>query len=638
MFKFEIKYTDGSILCDESNGKYTLTVKESSGVFTPVFRPHVNDAIDQIVITLEKNEEFFTGMKLLSSGNCTNDIIEIWPYDDNTRFEPKECTVMKNAAGDTMFVGFVREHRFVSVINIDRRKITFTYEMENKAVNPEEDYELEPFFVKENGDVHEMLEEYASLVAEANDAVPAMDTHAGFCTWSYFYHNVDEKKMRRGADQTEKYGEGGATLFQIDDGWQEGGSFCGTWKIDEEKFPDMKGLSDYVRSKGMEFGIWVAPLIVSKERAGEPEVAGLLIEDVSTSNSCPLDFSKPEVYEYLKELFTGLKNNYNITYFKLDFLWSAIKDFSGKRRYFSFDGDYAMAYYRKALKTIRDAVGEDTYLLACGAPVLAGAGIMNGIRVSCDIVWGKIDNFPTYWELIKKTTASDLYRYFYNGVVFRIDADGLCLRGEDCGDGFEATYNEAKLWATTVAMSGGPVLVNEDLDKLPPERAELFTKLMYPVGVAAKPYDYFEDPCPSVSYATYGDNVSFVALYNWDYHRQRSIKFELSKIGMDGGYIIDSFSGTFLGARDMVETGVCNPHTAAMFVVVKPPKEPCFLYSDINVWGGINLFCSSYENGRLTVYGDSHGKNIYTFFPKGYAPEGEVVAETEEGVVCRYTE
>jgi hypothetical protein len=45
------------------------------------------------------------------------------------------------------------------------------------------------------------------------------------------------------------------------------------------------------------------------------------------------------------------------------------------------------------------------------------------------------------------------------------------------GDGFVSSYDEARFWATTVAMSGGLVLHNEGLDCVSSERRQLFIKL-----------------------------------------------------------------------------------------------------------------------------------------------------------------
>ncbi|MBR5125080.1 MAG: hypothetical protein IKU90_08085, partial [Clostridia bacterium] len=71
-----------------------------------------------------------------------------------------------------------------------------------------------------------------------------------------------------------------------------------------------------------------------------------------------------------------------------------------------------------------------------------------------------------------------------------------------------------------------------------------------------------------------------------------------------------------------------NPHSAAMFLLKKPAAEPAFVGSDANIYMGINLFSSAYENGKLTITRPAEGfenAKIYALYPQGYEPTGKVV-------------
>ena len=46
--------------------------------------------------------------------------------------------------------------------------------------------------------------------------------------------------------------------------------------------------------------------------------------------------------------------------------------------------------YRRAIEVIREAAGDDVYLLACGAPVIPSIGVFDGIRVGPDVA--------PYWD------------------------------------------------------------------------------------------------------------------------------------------------------------------------------------------------------------------------------------------------
>jgi alpha-galactosidase len=43
------------------------------------------------------------------------------------------------------------------------------------------------------------------------------------------------------------------------------------------------------------------------------------------------------------------------------------------------------AAYRDGLSIVREAAGDDCYLLACGAPIIASVGIVDGIRLGPDV-------------------------------------------------------------------------------------------------------------------------------------------------------------------------------------------------------------------------------------------------------------
>ena len=47
--------------------------------------------------------------------------------------------------------------------------------------------------------------------------------------------------------------------------------------------------------------------------------------------------------------------------------------------------------YREAVEHVRRVAGDDTYLLACGAPIVASLGVFDGIRVGPDVA--------PWWEL-----------------------------------------------------------------------------------------------------------------------------------------------------------------------------------------------------------------------------------------------
>ena len=90
-----------------------------------------------------------------------------------------------------------------------------------------------------------------------------------------------------------------------------------------------------------------------------------------------------------------------------------------------------------------------------------------------------------------------------------------------------------------------------------------------------------------------------------------------------------------------------NPHSALMYMVKDVPTEPTFIYSDINVYLGENIFSSEFKNGRLTIsVSEDNGKfltdstKIFAYYPKCFESaitgKEEIAFENEEFIITKY--
>ena len=106
------------------------------------------------------------------------------------------------------------------------------------------------------------------LLGKKKQHLPAM----GWNSWNCFSWNVTADDVRKAADAFEKTGlaEHGWSYINIDDFWQNkptswmkdlhGPVRDGNGKVNTNKrFPDMKGLVDYIHSKGFKAGIYSSP-------------------------------------------------------------------------------------------------------------------------------------------------------------------------------------------------------------------------------------------------------------------------------------------------------------------------------------------------------------------------------------------
>jgi len=88
----------------------------------------------------------------------------------------------------------------------------------------------------------------------------ALTPPLGWNSWNCFAGAVDQAKIRAAADAMVSSGliNHGWTYINIDDTW-EGKRDENGFIQSNKKFPDMKGLADYVHSKGLKIGIYSSP-------------------------------------------------------------------------------------------------------------------------------------------------------------------------------------------------------------------------------------------------------------------------------------------------------------------------------------------------------------------------------------------
>ncbi len=519
----------------------------------------------------------------------TNDFSEVVHYAEHTSRTIAELSVFKNTeSGACLLAGLLTLHRFWSSMRLSGDSLTFRFELEERELTPGEAYVMERFMFATDGDEYALLDGYADRVAKLNCAVPAKEIPVGWCSWSCYFSDVNEEKLRRAADAQATYSRGYANLIQIDDGWQKNTSFCGDWYADERRFPSgLEATAQYVRDRGMTFGLWLAPLLLSEKTPAYEVMKDMSMEALTLREHYhPFNLGDPRFHEHLRRTFRRLVDDYGVGYFKIDFIAAAIRYFHGGGDFVRFENGYCVELLRKCLQIIRDEVGEDVFLLSCGAQTLIGAGIFNGARMSADIIWGKNKANPTYWDIMKKCMSTVGRRYFYHNKVYMNDPDGLVLRDFDRGDGFNCTWSEAELWAVAVAMAGGLVLSNDELENLSPARRALYERQLPPMGIAARPVDFFEVPYPTAYVLELTENVKFLSLYNLgDVMANRD--FDLGRVGMAGAYVVDCLGGKRLGRLDTLHMENVNPHGAGLFLLCRDEQVYGQFDCTKNLFGGL---------------------------------------------------
>jgi len=113
----------------------------------------------------------------------------------------------------------------------------------------------------------------------------------GWNSWNHFAERIDDKTVRETADALVSTGmkDAGYIYLNIDDTW-EGQRDANGFIQPNEKFPDMKALTDYVHSKGLKLGIYSSP--AAKTCAGYEGSLGHEGQDAQTYAKWGIDYLK----------------------------------------------------------------------------------------------------------------------------------------------------------------------------------------------------------------------------------------------------------------------------------------------------------------------------------------------------------
>lgn len=123
----------------------------------------------------------------------------------------------------------------------------------------------------------------------------------------------------------------GIERFVLDDGWFEGRTddrrALGDWTVDPERWPSgLHPLADAVVARGMEFGLWVEPEMVSPDSRLAREHPEWMLADAATDRQHPptwrfqhtLDLTVDEARAHLLETLSALLSEYPIAFLKWD--------------------------------------------------------------------------------------------------------------------------------------------------------------------------------------------------------------------------------------------------------------------------------------------------------------------------------
>jgi len=224
-----------------------------------------------------------------------------------------------------------------------------------------------------------------------------------------------------------------------------------------------------IRQSGRRAGIWVAPFLVSPRSHTYRRYPEWLLGRATAgwnwqAEQAVLDVTHPGAEDHLRTVFTTLRG-LGIDYFKLDFLYAG-----------AIPGDRAdhnlspLMAYRHGLQVIRQAIGPDSYLLGCGAPILPSVGLVDAMRVSPDT---GPHYEPPAGDLSmpsqRSATVTGRARAWQNGLFWVNDPDCLIVGPQ---------VERREQWAAHIAGYGGLLCSSDRLSSLDAWGREVTRRLL----------------------------------------------------------------------------------------------------------------------------------------------------------------
>lgn len=441
------------------------------------------------------------------------------------------AVLLNDESGRSLLAGFVSARQQWAQVQLDasRRSLRAAAFADGAPLAPGETMWSERLMLEFADEPEAALQRYADTVAREMGARVPPASPAGWCSWYYYFTTVSEQDVLNNLRFLEQHRrELPVQLVQIDDGYQ---ADIGDWTTTNEKFPrGMAPLARDIKDAGFTPGIWLAPLLagenarlyaehpdwVIRDDNGEPELAMH-----NWNQRCfGLDCSNPDVERWLRELFREVTDGWGYEYVKIDFLYGAA--IAGRRR---DERSTRIDSYRRGLAAIRSGVGDERFVLGCGALMGASVGVIDAQRIGPDVApWWRyrprrlprsrgrlrVGGEPATENAIRNL----LTRAWMHGRLWTNDPDCLLARQTRT----KLSLAEVQTLATAIALSGGAAFLSDDMEQLSPERLDLVSALLPPIAESAAVSDLLREAMPStmvLDVARPFESWRVVGRFNW---------------------------------------------------------------------------------------------------------------------------
>jgi len=487
----------------------------------------------------------------------------------------------------------------------------------------------------------EPFKPYFEMAARENEARKRIETPLGWCSWYYYYKNITPSEIRKNLQAVSHLNPSlPLKFFQIDDGFEQD---VGSWFEFHKSFPEgVAALAEDIRWEGFTPGIWLAPFILQpgsklirrhpnwllRQRNGIPVNSGFVWNGLGRA----LDLTHPDAQGYVRDVIRTAVTEWGYPYLKLDFLYT------GALAGAHYDPTLTRAQIlRQALELIREAAGEDTILLGCGCPLGSGIGVFDMMRISADVSpeWApqaygikkpfqSEPNMPCARNAIQNIlTRAPMDPYWWVN-----DPDCLLVRADS-----KLTLAEVQSLATAISLSGGAVLLSDDMSLLDDERLKLAQSLLPVLPPNPQVVDLFQNAMPTQlrqTLQTPAGERQLIALFNWA-DEPRDLQLDLQTFGLEGNsWLMREFWSGEWAALDADYVFRDVPAHGVRLITLSPKADVAYLGSQLHLSQGIELQSWKIRRSKLTFELDLGREAEGSVFLYSQSQPKEVLVNDEE--------
>ena len=468
--------------------------------------------IEKITVRIPVAEKLTDDLEMVYGGSCMGrtPLLRQNVGSPTAKSSSHMYEMVRLADGKYLFAGSLSWRIFLPNFTLKKGAIEIWSDGEGRQLKPGETIQYEQIVLQRAGDWLALLDQFGAAIAAENGITKLKPADfKGWATWDYYGRVFTAKDIYGNMDALNKLAPE-ANMIQIDGGWwTERGDYQ---SVRPDLLPGgIKEIVSRITSEGKTPGLHFDGFrgdANSEIYKTHPEYFlhdqdGKLIVEVNEKSDKVMkyiyfDYSHPGARAHIADCIRNMKENWGIRYFKVDFMRYGLKnDILARNK--AANGIKAhdptitsVERFRLGMKTMREAMGPDTYFLGCSAVFGPCIGFVDGMRTGGDI-------HPRY-EAFPERCLANLGNFYLSGKVWNGDADYLVFREaadedktvsqEDVKNGGRMTMNEAQMWADFNKLYGTARLHSDNLMTLRPERQALVKEVFqYPAMEETVPLD-----------------------------------------------------------------------------------------------------------------------------------------------------